>query len=71
MRKLAHVFELGFDVVAVSSLSLLASLLLTAFFSLPSYSFLQSCQLGEEVRASTTEQAPRAGDGGVCGPDGA
>lgn len=48
VRGLAHLFELALDVVVVAALSLLASVLLTAVISLPSYNFLLSRELGEE-----------------------
>jgi len=48
VRAISRVFELALDVVSVAALSLLASVLLTAVMSLPSYNFLLSRQLGEE-----------------------
>jgi len=48
VRAFSRLFELALDVVAVGALSLLASVLLTAVMSLPSYNFLLSKELGEE-----------------------
>jgi len=48
VRGFSCLFELALDTVAVGALSLLASVLLTAVMSLPSYNFLLSHELGEE-----------------------
>ena len=48
IRGLSRLFELALDVVSVSALALLASVLLTAVCALPGWDFLVSRQLGEE-----------------------